>query len=447
LNEPPSPTPIFTDTHKIGGRLAGAPLTGLHLAVVALCACGFAVDLMELALGSALSAVFSAPPHRLPQLQLSWLLAAVYAGAIVGAPAVGWLGDRVGARLALAGALVWLGASSLLAALSPTVGQLIVWRFLSGVALGAYPPLMIAYLADIFPPGRRGIIIFAVSAAAYLAPPAVIFAVRWLTPLHPFGVDGWRWPLYAAGISCLLIGPGFLWLPEGPGWLLAKSRLAAAATVGDPFARSSAVSGRGASRPERPTAGAAGRRGHADSRLIWLSLIYFLIPWATVAFPLLTGPLLLARHFDLANTLFYVGIAALGPAVGTLLSGLVVDRFTRRAFMTCSAILMLAAVVVFFSASAPIVLGVSVISFGVASALYLPTMTIYGAELFGADVRGRATTAAWAINRIAAATAPALLLPLLRANHVVAVGLVVAGALVASILVLMLLAPRPLDAG
>jgi putative MFS transporter len=446
--------PAFPGASDVRARLEGLPLTALHLVIVLLCACGFAVDLSELALGSALSAVFSTAPHKLPQMQLSWLLASVYAGAIGGAPLMGWTSDRIGPRMALAGIVTWLGLTSILAALSPTIGQLIVWRLLSGLALGAYPPLMIAYLADISPPRRRGLVIFSVCAVAYLAPPTVIFAIRSLTPLQPFGVEGWRWPLYGAGALCLFAGPGFLWLPEAPGWLLAKNLTAAASAICDRFARSSTIWPVKTSVKQTsglPTTGGATvipKRAElrplslTDSRLLLLSLIYFLIPWATVAFPLLTGPLLLARHFDLSETLFYVGVATVGPTVGTVLSGFIVDRFQRRLFMASSAMLMLVFAIIFFIARAPLLLAVSVIGFGVASALYLPAMTTYGAELFDAAVRGRATTTAWTMNRVAAAITPILMLPLLHSDKIATVALVIVGTLGISIVVLVCAPPH-----
>jgi putative MFS transporter len=104
---------------------------------------------------------------------------------------------------------------------------------------------------------------------------------------------------------------------------------------------------------------------------------------------------------------------------------------------------MLAFALAFFRADEPIVLAVAVIGFGVASALYLPAMTTYGAELFAPAHRGRATATAWAVNRVAAATAPLLLLPLVRSDNDGLVVIVVAGTLLASIVVLVFFAPAP----
>ena len=80
---------------SIGRRMDQLPLTRLHFAIMAICACGFTFDLLEVALGGGLSAVFSAAPHQLAATQLARLIAAVYVGAVIGAPLFGWLADQL----------------------------------------------------------------------------------------------------------------------------------------------------------------------------------------------------------------------------------------------------------------------------------------------------------------------------------------------------------------
>lgn len=135
-------------------------ITGLHLIAAAACAVALAVDMIEITIGNALSAVFSAPPYSMDAGELSWLLAAVYLGAVIGAPLIGWASERRGIRFCLAASLLWLGVISFLAAASNVNDQLTVLRFLSGLSLGAIPPLMIAFLTQIAPPRYRGVLIF-----------------------------------------------------------------------------------------------------------------------------------------------------------------------------------------------------------------------------------------------------------------------------------------------
>src|SRR6188474_2692768 len=82
-------------------QLDALPVTPLHWAIVVVCALGLMFDVIEAGLSNALSAVFSAAPHRVGQLQLSLLLASVFAGGAIGAPLLGLLADRAGRCLAL----------------------------------------------------------------------------------------------------------------------------------------------------------------------------------------------------------------------------------------------------------------------------------------------------------------------------------------------------------
>jgi len=137
-------------------RLDGLPFTRLHAAIMLVCALGLVFDVAELGLSNALSAVFSAPPHQVSSSELSFLLASVFAGGAIGAPILGWLSDRHGRQKILSFTLAGLAAASLCAAASPNVTGLTVFRCLSGIALGAYPPLIVSYLSDVLPPARRG---------------------------------------------------------------------------------------------------------------------------------------------------------------------------------------------------------------------------------------------------------------------------------------------------
>jgi MFS transporter, putative metabolite:H+ symporter len=414
-------------------RLDVLPLTRLHLWVIVLCAAAFAIDLMEVTLGNALSAIFSAAPYRLAPQQVSWLLVSVYVGAIIGAPVMGGLGDRFGLKKILMIVVFWLSATSLLGATSPSPLALMGFRFLSGIALGAIPPLMIAYLTDISPIGRRGLVVFLVCAIAYLAPPAAIFGLRWLTVSRPFGVEAWRWPLAAGGVLAAFVSFAFLYLPEGPRWLLASGQTSYAKSAIDKFYSSRTV--RNSPRQAPTPSAKVGRTPYAKlskKRAVVVGALYFLNPWATIAFPLITGPALLARGFSLTDTLFYVGIATFGPVIGTLLAGIFVDRMSRSTALILCALIMLACTAIFFATRSPVLLATSVIGFGLGTAIYMPVMTVFGAEMFPVSIRASATSIAWAVNRVAAVLAPLLLLPLLH-RSATAVAIVVAATLLATI--------------
>lgn len=409
-------------TIGISQRPQTQPLKLLHAAIVCVCAVGFGLDLLEMSINNALSAVFSAPPYALSPKVLSWLLASAYIGAVAGAPLAGRIADRKGLQRTLTLVFLWMGTMSLLAALRPNTLWFGSFRLLSGIALGACPPLLIAYLTGIAPPRSRGLLIFWVCGLAYLMPPVGILLIRSLTPLHPWGIEGWRWPFLLAGAAATVVGFAFIWLPESPGWLLVNGHAGRAHAVLERFKRSALLGlparwfdnksndtpTNAAPALQKPT----GRRAFRW-KLAYVICLSFMQPWISISFQLLTGPMLLKRGYDLNEVLFFVAIATFGPTVGTLFSGFMVDRTDRRISLIAAGALMALALGVFFSVDQRPLVAASVIAFAIGGAIYTPIMTMYTAELFPTSTRASAGSLAWSANRVAAVAVPIVMLPLL----------------------------------
>lgn len=418
----------------IAGLLDRMPVTRLHCLAVGLCALGFSFDLLEIALGNTLSAVFTAPPHVARPNQLSLLLAAVYLGAIVGAPLIGWLGDRYGRRIMLGAVLLLMAGASLGAAGSDGIASLTVWRCIAGVALGGFPPLMIAYLTDMLPAARRGALILVTVAIGSLGPAAGIFLVRALVAIEPLGIAAWRWGFLAGAAGACTIGLLCFLLPESPRWLQARGRHAAAQFHCQRLAHSPAVLA--AVVPHDRTARAADSFVSGWRRWTMVTALFFLSPWSTVAFPLLTGAILSQKGFRIGDTLLYVGLSSFGPLAGTLLSALGVDRIGRRAALGACAAMMLVCGAAFVSTNVPAWLIASSFGFGLFGMLFVSLLNLYASELFPTATRARSIATAWACNRAGAACAPLLLLPLIAHAGPQAMFAVIGATLVASVVLL-----------
>jgi len=438
-------TPFLDRNGSVAERMDRLPLTWLHLAIAAVAGLGFMSDLIEIALGNVLSAVFSAPPHSVAPGQLSWLISAMYIGAIPGALIAGWLADRYGRRVVLIGILLVLCGTSLAAAASEDVSHLIRWRMLSGLAIGAYPPLMFAFLSDIMPPKRRGTVIVMTTGIASLGPVLMIFLVRAMGDRMPLGLEAWRWALVAGGVGALAAAFLFRFVPESPRWLEARGRASDAETAFARFGRSRAALAHPPSAPDLPPADAPVRpvaEARPDPRaFLTVAGIYFLTPWATVAFPVLMGAVLIQKGFALSDSLFYVGIAMFGPALGTMAGSLVLDRIERRTALVTFALGMIATSAAFAASFNPLWLMAAGVLSQLLAMLYVPTMTLYATELFPTAWRARTSTAAWSLNRLASAIAPFILVPLLKEHGVWPMFGVIIATLVTGI-VIVLLAPE-----
>jgi len=420
----------------VAERLDCMPFTLLHAFAVAVCALGFGFDLLEMTLGSALAAVFSSPPHIAAPAQLSILLSSVFVGAIAGAPLSGWCADRHGRKRTLIGLLLLLCATSFGAAFSPDITSLTAWRCLSGLALGGFPPLVITYLADLLPAGRRGPFIMVMIGLATLGPVAGIFLVRALAPLQPLGLEGWRWGFIAGSAGSSVAAALFVLLPESPRWLAARLRSSAADLACERLECSPALLGAIA-----PPLSAASRDSRAQRRAWPLAAaLSFLSPASTVAFPLLSGAVLAQKGYQLTDTLLYVGLSVSGPCVGNLLVATVIDRLARRTAMVLCALGMLVAGMVFVVSDTPVWLVAGSFVFTLLVSMQLSFLNLYLSEQFPTPIRARAVAGAWACNRVGAAIAPLILLPILHGMGPVAMFAVIAATLLAG-MALLLMAP------
>lgn len=431
-------------TTDLTRELDALPVTRLHLLVGLACALGFCFDLAEIAFGTILGAVFSAPPHIIGGPLLSWLLSSVYVGAIVGAPVGGWLADRYGRRLTLLVTLLVLTVSSLGASATADTTLLIAARLISGLALGAYPPLMTAYLADIMPAARRGSLAMGAIAIGYLGPPVLILIVRWLTPITPFGLEAWRWAFVIGGAGSVICALLFAAVPESPRWLARVGRLDEAWRAFERFRRSAPVLPAVTPILKAPQAAAPAGPNRATflRRVVFLLVIYFLTPWATVGFSLLSGAILVAKGINLQDSLLYVGISNFGPVIGTLAGALFVDRVDRRLALCIAAAAMAVLGILFAATSSPFWLISSGLAFNLVTSLFLPVLVLYAAEMFSTTQRAATTSLAWASNRVGSALVPLALLPLLHAGGALPVFIVIGLTLAVFVALVALFGPK-----
>jgi putative MFS transporter len=439
---------VTSATATIGGnsiaeRLDRLSLTSLHIKVILLCTAGLAVDIGEVALSNTFSAIFLSPPYNVPRDSVSLLLGAVFAGGAAGAPLFGWYADRRGRRAALQLALLVLVVSSLAVALSPSIGWMTLFRFVSGLALGAYPPLTAAYLADLLPPRRRGTHMMLCAAFAFLGAPALIFLIRWLTPLAPLGIEGWRWALVVAAACSAATAGLFFRVPESPRWLAAVGRGEEAERSFQRF--------QAAMRQARPNSSPAYVAAIDDGdvrmpprylrRTIFLAALYGLGPWATIGFPLLSATVMLQKGFRVGDSLLFAGLSMLGPTIGITILAYLLDRIERRIALILCAGALVALGLAFDLGSTLTWLVLLGFGFNLASAAYSTLLSIYGAELFPTHQRALSTSAGWGIGRIVSAFVPIALLPLLSTRGPLAMFGVITVVLLASILLIALAGP------
>jgi AAHS family benzoate transporter-like MFS transporter len=143
-------------------------------------------------------------------------------GVLVGALTAGALGDWIGRRRIMLVNLAWFSIGMGATALTTSVQTFGIFRFLTGVGVGALVATVGALVAEFAPAGRRN----RLNALVYSGVPAggVLAA---LVALAVPDNAGWR-PLFWIGALpiVVLLPVAVAKLPESPRWLLARGRVA-----------------------------------------------------------------------------------------------------------------------------------------------------------------------------------------------------------------------------
>ncbi len=156
----------------------------------------------------------------------------VLVGAMIGAATGGQLADRFGPRrLTLAGAVVFfIGSFGM--ALSPTLGWLIVWRVIEGVAVGIASIVGPMLISETAPSDVRGALGFLqqlmITIGILLA-----YVVNYAFAPEFLGIIGWRWMLWFGAVPAAVLAVGTYYLPESPRWLVENGRIEEARNVLD----------------------------------------------------------------------------------------------------------------------------------------------------------------------------------------------------------------------
>ncbi|NHC24017.1 MFS transporter, partial [Nocardioides sp. IC4_145] len=172
-------------------RLDALPFTREHGRLVVGSGVGWALDAMDVGLISFVMAAL-ALQWDLGPTTLSWIASIGFVGMAVGATLGGLLADRIGRRQVFALTLLVYGLATGAAALSWSVGALLVFRFLIGLGLGAELPVASTLVSEYAPARIRGRVVVALES---------FWAVGWIIAaligyyVVPTSDDGWRWAL------------------------------------------------------------------------------------------------------------------------------------------------------------------------------------------------------------------------------------------------------------
>lgn len=145
------------------------------------------------------------------------VVSSILVGAAIGSLVAGRVADRWGRRPTLLAGATLFAVGAVGASLSTSVGLLIVWRSVLGLAVGIAAVLVPLYLSEIAPTRQRG-------SVASLNQLMIMVGILLAGVVNVFTGDHWRVAFAFGVIPAVLMLLGLLKLPESPRWLVTHGR-------------------------------------------------------------------------------------------------------------------------------------------------------------------------------------------------------------------------------
>src|SRR5436305_3853098 len=146
-------------------------------------------------------------------------------GYIIGAFADATIADKWGRRLSLGLSVGVFSLGTVLAAASTNVTELIIFRFIAGLGIGAEIAAVTTYIGELSPAPLRGRYTSWATTAAYAGFAVVPFIARALVPNF---ASGWRILFLIGALGGVTILFMRRSLPPSPRWLVTQGRVAEA---------------------------------------------------------------------------------------------------------------------------------------------------------------------------------------------------------------------------
>jgi putative MFS transporter len=393
------------------GRLDRLPFTRQHTRLVVGSGFGWALDAMDVGLISFVMAAL-AVQWSLSPTELSWIASIGFVGMALGATLGGLLADRIGRRQVFAVTLLVFGLATGAAALSWSVGALLVFRFLIGLGLGAELPVASTLVSEFAPVRLRGRVVVALEA---------FWAVGWLLAaligylVVPRGDDGWRWALAIGAVPALYTVVVRRGLPESVRFLELRGRVDEAEAAVRRFEEAAGVPPVPSPLPEPVTPPGPGALWAPGSRRSTAALwtVWFSINFAYYGAFIWLPTLLVASGFSLVRSFGFTLVITLAQLPGYAVAAVLIEWWGRRPTLALFTLGSALGAGLFAGAdgeTAVLVTGMvlSFFNLGAWGALYAVTPEVYPTVL-----RATGAGAAAGFGRIASIVAPLCVPPLL----------------------------------
>ncbi|MGH8162399.1 MAG: MFS transporter [Gammaproteobacteria bacterium] len=337
-------------------------------------------------------------------------------GYIVGSIVIGGISDRYGRARILLITLGITAIGSFLDATATGVITLSVWRFVTGIGVGADLNLVSTYVGELSPAAKRGRISTLTFLIGIIGQSVTPWVALGLVPNIYFG---WRL-LFVIGGAIATIGVlGRYQLPESPRWLALHGRVKEADAIVSRMERR--VEARGVKLAE-PKITEVSAVSHAfpfralfaqpyGGRLARLIPMWFLWYIGNYAFLGDAASLLSSHGRSVGASILFLGVGSIGYPVGAAIMAWLADRIQRRVLIFASTLVWLAGMVIMGISATKAELALASFLAALGLGLYLQVAYTYTAELFPTRARASGFSLSDGIGHLGGVTG-AIMLPI-----------------------------------
>ncbi|MED4697341.1 MFS transporter [Peribacillus frigoritolerans] len=369
--------------------------------------------------------------------------AATLAGMLFGGIIGGYLTDLIGRKKMFLIDMLVMAVVSILQFYVNDPMQLVILRFILGIAVGADYPIAGALMTEFSPTKNRGSLLGGLNGLWYIGYVSS-FLVGYL--MLSIGDDSWRWMLASSAIPVIIMLISRLNMPESPRWLASKGREKEAKAIVQKIFGENVILSAEAEAKEKTSYLDMFRNGYGKL-ILFVTLFYSLqvLPLYGINTYI---PEILAQ-FGFANgTREYLGAAVINLIylIGLLPALYLVEKFGRRptlywSFLVCSISLFILGAISGLNVPFVFILALFVI-YGTFNTGMGAHTWIYPNELFPTHIRGTAMGFTTGVARIASAIGT-FFSPAIMATYGLAATLYICGAILfIGFLVSLFMAPE-----
>jgi SP family arabinose:H+ symporter-like MFS transporter len=165
---------------------------------------------------------------NLHEAGIGWAVGCINLGSALGALIAGKLSDSIGRKKLLLLCAFLFALTGIGTGWSTSIDLFIVFRILSGIAVGVAAMVCPMYIAEIAPAEFRGKLVSFYQLAIVIG--LLLAYLSDFLLLHA-GVNNWRWMFSTQSVPALLFFFGLFMVDESPRWLIRKNKIAKAGKI------------------------------------------------------------------------------------------------------------------------------------------------------------------------------------------------------------------------